>query len=65
MCDPFAGGGAAGVLIVEDTAGTLPAAVASMDEVVLMLAHIDMPELTDISQQVSAHQPAHRHLRTH
>lgn len=46
-----AGGGAAGVIIVEDGAGTIPTEWSSMTEVILMMAHLNMAELTTISQE--------------
>ena len=46
-----AGGGAAGVIIVEDAAGTVPSQVSSMTEVILMMSHLNMAELTTISQE--------------
>jgi len=49
-----AGGGAAGMIIVEDAAGSVPAALAAMEEVHLFLQHLNMPELTTISQQYEA-----------
>ena len=49
-----AGGGAAGMMIVEDPLGSLPAHIASMEEKVLVLQHINMPELRTISRQYEA-----------
>ena len=39
------------MIIVEDTAGSVPAALAAMEEVHLFMQHLNMPELTVISQQ--------------
>ena len=44
------GGGAFGVLIVEDAQDEVPTDIANMEEVVLMLGHIDMEgDLTNLS----------------
>ena len=45
------GGGAAGVLVVEDPAGSVPSWLSSMEERLLFMQHINMPELTLISQE--------------
>ena len=46
-----AGGGAVGALIVEDHAGQLPAEVAALEEMVFVLAHVNMPELKAVAQK--------------
>jgi len=46
-----AGGGAAGMLIVEDAPGSLPPSVAALEEMRLFLQHLDMPELTEIAEE--------------
>jgi len=46
-----AGGGACGMLIVEDPPNALPAAIANMEERLLIMQHLNMPELTAISQE--------------
>jgi len=45
-----AGGGANGVLIVDDPPGTLPDAVAALDELTLMMMHLDMPGITSAAR---------------
>ena len=45
------GGGAAGMLIVDDADGEVPGGVAAMEEVLLMLTHIDMPKLVGYQQE--------------
>jgi len=46
-----AGGGACGMIVVEDPPGFLPAELASMEERILVMQHLNMPELTEISQE--------------
>ena len=46
-----AGGGAAGMLIVEDRAGSLPAEIEGLDEMTFVLLHLNMPELTAVAQE--------------
>ena len=38
------------MIIVEDRANTLPAEVAALEEVKLVMSHINMPELTAVAQ---------------
>ena len=65
-----AGGGAAGAIIVEDAANTLPASVAALEEMVFVMAHLNMPALTVgrcASTQARTHARTHArmHARTH
>ena len=46
-----AGGGAAGMLIVEDAPGEVPPEVAQMEEMIMLLQHMDMPALTAIQNR--------------
>ena len=46
-----AGGGACGMIIVEDPAGFLPTELSSMEERVFVMQHLNMPELATISQE--------------
>jgi FtsP/CotA-like multicopper oxidase with cupredoxin domain len=46
-----AGGGAAGMLIVDDPPGALPSEIEELDEMHLMLLHLNMPELTAVAQE--------------
>ena len=46
-----AGGGAAGMLIVEDRPGALPGEIEALEEMVFVLLHLNMPELTAVAQQ--------------
>ena len=45
-----AGGAAAGAIIVEDAANTLPDSVAALEEMVFVMAHVNMPELIAVAQ---------------
>jgi FtsP/CotA-like multicopper oxidase with cupredoxin domain len=45
-----AGGGAAGLIIVEDPEGSLPDAIANLEEMEMVLLHLNMPELTAVAQ---------------
>ncbi|KAL1503729.1 hypothetical protein AB1Y20_012200 [Prymnesium parvum] len=44
-----AGGGAAGMIIVEDDPTLLPATIAQLPELILVMAHLDMPTLRNIA----------------
>jgi len=46
-----AGGGAMGMLIVNDPPGSLPDDIMAMEELLLTFSHLNMPELTTIAQQ--------------
>ena len=46
-----AGGGAAGAIIVEDPAGSIPDWLSAMEEKLLFFQHVNMPELTTVSQE--------------
>ncbi|KAL1519183.1 hypothetical protein AB1Y20_003443 [Prymnesium parvum] len=46
-----AGGGAAGMIIVEDAANLLPASISALEEVILVLSHLDMASLTAVGTQ--------------
>ena len=46
-----AGGGALGAIIVEDPSGSIPAEVAALEEMLLLLHHFNMPELTAVAQE--------------
>ena len=46
-----AGGGAAGMIIVEDATDEVPSAISSLTSINLMMVHLNMPELTEISQE--------------
>jgi len=49
-----AGGGAVGMLIVDDPAGSIPDDIAAMPELLLVMVHLNMPELTTIAQEFEA-----------
>ena len=42
------------MIIVEDHANTLPSEIAALEEIKLVVAHINMPELTTIAQEYEA-----------
>ena len=44
-----AGGGAAGMIIVDDAPGALPSEIADLDEMHLVMLHLNMPELTAVA----------------
>ncbi len=44
------GGGAVGAIVVEDPPGALPAAVAALEDKVLVLHHFNMPEQTRVAR---------------
>jgi len=46
-----AGGGAAGVLIVEDADGEVPPEIAAMEDKVMLMQHIDVAELVGIQER--------------
>ena len=49
-----AGGGAVGMIIVNDPPGSIPDDIANLEEVLLIMAHINMPELTTVAQEFEA-----------
>ena len=59
-----AGGGAAGAIIVEDAANTLPASVAALEEMIFVMAHLNMPALT-VGRCASTHTHTHTHTCKH
>ena len=49
-----AGGGASGMIIVNDAPGSIPAEVAALEEMSFFLQHLNMPELTAVAQTYEA-----------
>ncbi|KAL1511739.1 hypothetical protein AB1Y20_005027 [Prymnesium parvum] len=49
-----AGGGAAGLIIVEDDPSQLPSEIATLPEILTMLSHIDMPHLKSMGIEEEA-----------
>ena len=45
------GGGAAGVLIVNDAAGEVPPEIANMQEVIMILQHLNLGPIIDIQKK--------------
>ena len=48
------GGGLAGAIIVEDAPGVLPDEVAAMEELLLVLLHLNMPDVATIAAAYEA-----------